>query len=176
MFWPKLGSNRAQNTANILSGFLMFLGFFIIIISFFWGLNYSQMANFYSRTYSNTFCMISGTSKKSTKSGPSDPVCITKTLQQIQDIILEHPWKYYFHIWELEILNVFEGLCTNPFEKLHFCFETNNKLEINMGNDMLGIDICKLYCSREFKALTIANLKLWYFETLEFWNFDFWNI
>ena len=51
------------------------------------------MANFDSRTYCNIFWMMSGTSKHVTKSGPSDPVSITRTFQknwETNGIILEH--------------------------------------------------------------------------------------
>ena len=43
------------------------------------------MANQGPWTYSDTFWIMSGTSKKATKSGPVDPVFITTTLQQIQE-------------------------------------------------------------------------------------------
>ena len=40
---PKTKSNRAQNTARALSDFVDFLVF--LCICFFWGFNYSKMAN-----------------------------------------------------------------------------------------------------------------------------------
>ena len=43
------------------------------------------MANFDFWTYCNTFWMISGTAKKSTKSGPPDPAFITNIFQKIQE-------------------------------------------------------------------------------------------
>ena len=35
----------------------------------------------------------------------------------------EHPKKYYFHIWESEILKSVEGLCTYLFEFSNVCFQ-----------------------------------------------------
>ena len=70
----------------------------------FGGFTYSKMANFESRTYCNTSWMISGASKQSTESRPSDPVFSTKLLQKIQENngnILEHT---IFHIRESEKL------------------------------------------------------------------------
>ena len=43
------------------------------------------MINLGSRTHCNTFWIISGTSKRSTKSGPQDPLFITKTFEKIQE-------------------------------------------------------------------------------------------
>ncbi len=76
---PKQGPKRAQNTATQIK-FVCFSWFFIISMKGLGGLNYSQMANFDSQIDCNTFWMIYGTSQKSTKSGPSDPVFVTKML------------------------------------------------------------------------------------------------
>ena len=90
MWGPKTGSNKAQNMANIVRELLVFF-VFNIIIEVFGGFNYSQMANFDSWTYCNTFWMISATSKNSTKSGPSDPVFVTATFQNRQGNLWAHP-------------------------------------------------------------------------------------
>ena len=76
---PKTDSNRARNTANILGDVLFFLVFLCIYGGFL------GVANFDFRMDCNTFWMISGTSKTSTKYGASDPVLITKILQKIQE-------------------------------------------------------------------------------------------
>ena len=78
-------SNRAQNMAQLLGVFVFFVFLMFLNIIIGGGSNYSKMANFDSRTYRNTFWMISGTSKKSTTSGPSDPVLITNIFQKIQE-------------------------------------------------------------------------------------------
>ena len=80
------------------SHLLVFLRFFIYVLGGLGGLNYSQMANFDSRVDCNTFGMISGTSKKSTKSRPSDPVFITKLLQKIQENMGTSLDNIIFHI------------------------------------------------------------------------------
>ena len=49
------------------------------------GFNYSKMANLGTRTYSNTFWIIFGTSKNVTKSRPPRPLFITRILQNIQE-------------------------------------------------------------------------------------------
>ena len=58
--------------------------FFNVFWSVLGGLNYSQIANFDFRTYCNIF-WIYGTFKKSSKSGPSDPVFITTIRQKVQE-------------------------------------------------------------------------------------------
>ena len=64
---------------------LCFFSFFSNnMLWYFWGFNYSKMANQGPRTYSNTFWMILGTSKFRSKSGPADLPIITKILQRIQ--------------------------------------------------------------------------------------------
>ena len=76
---PKTGSNRARNTAKSLGDAFVFCSVDVLMdLDFF---NYSKMVDFDSRTYCNIFLMISGTSNKSTKSGPLDPVFITIILQ-----------------------------------------------------------------------------------------------
>ena len=73
---PKI---RQNNSAS----FLLFLVFQCLFRGF-GGLN-SQMANFDSRTYCNTFWIIFGTFQNVTKYGPSDFVFITEILQQLQE-------------------------------------------------------------------------------------------
>ena len=46
------------------------------------GFNYSQIANFESRTYSNTFWNIFGASKHVTKYGPHAPYLLQKHFKQ----------------------------------------------------------------------------------------------
>ena len=65
----------------------------------FWGFNYSKMANYRFLIDSNTFLTILGTSKILSKSGPVALPITVNLLQEIQEKILEHPWK----IWILEI-------------------------------------------------------------------------
>ena len=89
---PKTGSNRTQNAAEHFGELLVVLGL-LMYSWFFVGFNYSQMSIFDFQTYCNTFCMISGTSKKSTKSGLSDPVFITKILQKYK--------KLWGHLWTM---------------------------------------------------------------------------
>ena len=83
-----MGFNRAQNTAK--NKYVLFSLFFNIFMVFFGGFNYSKMVDFDFQMDCNTFWMISGTSKKSTKSGPSGPLFITKIFQKIQEV-WEHP-------------------------------------------------------------------------------------
>ena len=70
--------------ANILCD-LLFSWFLIMFHGTFLGLNYFQMANYWFLMDSNTFWMISGTSNMFTKSGPVDPVFITKMLHEIKE-------------------------------------------------------------------------------------------
>ena len=77
---PKTGYDREQNTASILGDCLVCLRF----LMYFWvfgGFNYSQMVNLGTRTYSNTFLIIFGTSKMFTKHVPLNPFFITKPLK-----------------------------------------------------------------------------------------------
>ena len=62
-----------------------FYWFFNVFMGVFGGFHYFTIANFDSRTNCNTFWMISGTSKNVSKSGPSDPVFITKIFQKLQE-------------------------------------------------------------------------------------------
>ena len=98
---PKRGPKIRQKYYVCFCFFLVFE----CIRSGFGGFNYSQTANLDSGTYCNTFKMIAGTSKKSTKSGPSDPVFINKMFQRIQEKLSEHPWKS-------DNSKIMEGLCT----------------------------------------------------------------
>ena len=145
---PKIG---ARNTAKNISDFVAFSWFLDIIMGLFGAFNHSQIAHFDSRTYCNTFCMISGTTKHVTKSGPSDPVFITKIFQKIQETygnILENlifisenlkVWKS----WKVDVPN-----CS--FFTL-FCFFVWG-----------GVDILKMW--------NVETLKMtfWLFESLEF--------
>ena len=56
--------------------------------------------------------MIYGTAKKSTKSGPSGPIFITKILQKIQETYGNIFENIIFRICESGILKRLEGMCT----------------------------------------------------------------
>ena len=60
---------------------------------------------------------------KSTKSGPSDPVFITKILQTNTRQFMGRSLKHIiFHIWESEILKILKGLCTWFPQVSFLCF------------------------------------------------------
>ena len=77
-FQRRMGSNRAQKHGNEIKRCFVF-SYLLVYGMGLEGFNYSQIANLGSRTYSNTFWIIFGTSKKSIKSGPQDHVFMTKT-------------------------------------------------------------------------------------------------
>ena len=110
--------------------------------------------------------MISGTSKKSTKSGPSDPVFITQMLQKIQENMGTSLNKIIFHLWESEILKTLEGTCTNFFDLSTFFFYASWAIS-NLNESKL-------------KKHAICNLKTWTFEhwnvTIKTWNLIFWKL
>ena len=56
------------------------------------------MANYRFRMDSNTFWMISGTTNIFTKSGPVDPVFITKMLHTIKEELREHLLNILFSV------------------------------------------------------------------------------
>ena len=99
----KRGLTRPEIRQRKLSDCLCFSWFFDAFM-FLGGFNCSQMAKFDFRTYCNTFWMISGATKNVTKSGPLDPIFITKIFQKKQEQYGNILGKYYFHIWESEIL------------------------------------------------------------------------
>ena len=109
-----------------------------------------KKANLDFQTYCNTFWMISGTSKTSTKSGPSDPEFLTKIFQRHKKI-WEHPWNILFvYRWDSEVLKRLEGLCTYIlifkfwFPKVLFC--------------------------------EIWSYRILFSETLKSWNFEIWTL
>ena len=74
-------SESCQEIRQTNSAFLRFQFFSANVC---WVLIIPQLLIFDFRTYCNTFWIIFGTSRKSTKSGPSGPLFITEMLQQIQ--------------------------------------------------------------------------------------------
>ena len=91
--WGLIGP---KNTANKLRVFCFC--WLLNIFMGFWGfVNYSKIANVDSQTYFNALWMVSGTSKKMTKSGPSDPVVITRIFQNVQEIY-GNDVEHIFHI------------------------------------------------------------------------------
>ena len=117
------------------------------------------MVIFDSQTYCNTFSMISGTSKKSSKYGPSDPVFITKIFQTLQENILEHPWTYYLSyptIWNSE----------HGGRSVHLAFV--------FRNSELFIFKCLSFEIKEFGdfVFEFMFLMFWNFGTLELWICD----
>ena len=105
------------------------------------GLNYFKIVNFDSRTYCNTFWMISATSEISTKSGPSDPVSITKTFQKIPEI-WGHPWQILFISENLKLWFLFVKVCAPQFcICLFWMFESRHVT-------FLILTICKFWKSR----------------------------
>ena len=71
----------------------MFFSNFVLCFRVFWGF---EMANEDPRTFSNTFWMISGTSKILSKSGPVALLIITRMLQKIQEELWDHPGKIIY--------------------------------------------------------------------------------
>ena len=70
------------------------------------------MANQGTRTFSDTFWMISGTSKNWSKSGPVDLLTITKMAQRIQETLWEHPAKILFmSILDSKNQNLSKNVC-----------------------------------------------------------------
>ena len=59
----------------------------------------------------NTFWNIFGTTNNATKSGPSDPVFITKVLHKLKEI-WQHPYNIFFISENLKNLKTLEGSCT----------------------------------------------------------------
>ena len=78
---PKI---RQHNSAIFC--FVLFVCYFFV----FWGFNCSKMANFYFRTYSNSFWIIYGTSKKVTKYGPPPPYLLQKYYKTYKKILWNH--------------------------------------------------------------------------------------
>ena len=86
--------------------------------------NYSKMASFESRTYSNTFWIILGTSKMFTKSGPLQSLFITKhfkTYKKISQTSLNNIVLTYHNILKLQFCNSLDTTGQHKFEK-HFWF------------------------------------------------------
>ena len=161
---PKTGSNRAQNTAIILGVFLFCSGLFNLIMCLFRGFNYSQIANFDFRTDCNTFWMISGTSKKSTKPGPSDPVFINKThfnnkenMGTSLNILFS-----YLRIWNSA--NVWRSVYLT-FWICHFRFS----MFISLTSWPFKIWICVIW------KMKLGKLTLWKLWKFKIWNFDMWK-
>ena len=113
------------------------------------------MANFDSRIYCNTFWSIFGTTKKVTKSGPSDPVIITKILQKrigniLKNIMFVSESLKHWNCWK-----VCAPICLNcfPFWKLE---------------------------SLKFENLNLWNmnwkLKVWRIWNVENWSFKLWKL
>ena len=93
---PKYGTKFSR--CVVFLGFLMYLWGFK-------GFNYSQMANEWFLIGCNTFWNIFGTTQNVTKSGPSDPVFITKTLLKSKNNygdIFGTYYVSYLRIWNSE--------------------------------------------------------------------------
>ena len=109
----------SKNFKNYGSGktySIVFVCFYVVCV--FTGFDHSKMANLGFRTYSNTFLDISGTSKKSTKSGTLDPWFITETLQTNTRKIQNHLKWIILHIIELwisKMLEIFEKAGTGKW-------------------------------------------------------------
>ena len=106
-----LGAGPNMGVTNYASFiFLLFSCFLMFVLCF----NYSKIANHRFLIDSNTFWMISGTSKFLSKSGPVDQLITTKLLQTIQKM-WKHPWNELFFISEnLKISKLSEVLCAWP--------------------------------------------------------------
>ena len=79
------------------------------MLLYFWDFNYSKMVNEGPQTYSNTFWMISETSKKSTKSGPWHLFSFVEMLQKHKKIMETILKIWFLHIsifWNPKIKNV----------------------------------------------------------------------
>ena len=99
----------------------MFFSFFLCICGVFLGLNYCKMANQGLRTSSNIFWIIFAASKVFTKSGPSDPLFITKALQTIQEksrVSLKHIIFTYINISQIQNVQIFGHYRTSNTWKL----------------------------------------------------------
>ena len=95
-----------------------------------WGsFNDPQIADVGSRTYSNTFWIIFGTSNCFTQSGPWHPLFITKTLQRIQEKSPSFFRQYYFYISQQSVFPNFyqcwkRRAPTNPAESSNEMLKT----------------------------------------------------
>ena len=88
-----------------------------------WGLNYSKMSNQGPRTYGNIFWMISGTSKKLSKSGPMDLLMISRTLptksRKTCGMIFGTYYFSHLRIWNFEDFRNL-GTCRFHFPNFYF--------------------------------------------------------
>ena len=129
----------------------------------FGGFNYSKMANFDSRTYCNTFWMISRTSKNVTKSGPSDPVFITTIFQRIHENMGTSMKHIIFKsdnltFWKFRNVCVPNFACSCVFDILKLW---------NLKFEIVNFEISKFQIPT-FEIWSLYSLKVWNLETLKF--------
>ena len=111
MWSPKTVSNRAQNTATILSDLLFSLGFFIYVLVF-WG---ALIIPKWLILIPGHIAILVGWFLELPKIRSNlalGPHTYHQNISKIQERYGSNSLETYFHIWESEILNLLEGLCT----------------------------------------------------------------
>ena len=127
-------------------------------------LNYSKMANWWFLIDCNTFYMISGTSKISRNLDPinwlnMDPrspylsPTYFKKHKKKMGTSLEHN---IFHIWEFELLKMFEGLCT---QHLFWKFEYLTFIKICEGGDRKMIKNAEIKSTKSWIWISYLSKK-----------------